>query len=854
MTALLRLPLTFFCLVLSLTLAAQLPLNEAGWSQVAPGPDSRVIYVSSSEGDNANDGLSPESPVATIERAAALARPGQPDHILLKTGDTFRTRFGIGNFHSGKSPEEPTVISYYGGGSVRPVVDCENHFMSTFRAERSHIAIIGIDFYASAQDPNAPQFNPEVFHGSRTAFSIIGSSGGNLLIEDCKFRYIGLGAFTAQEPGDFTNIKIRRNIVVDAWADSTYFEHYSDGRNRQQGMYIEDTRGVLIEENLFDHNGWNEQVPGAGKNKFNHNVYMQVNNPDSDQIRVRGNILARASAHGIQMRSGGRATDNLFVQNSVNVNVGYPPQPPADPSANGYVADNVFLEVVRMDSTEEVVNNPQRSGALWGVNTINLPSVVENNIFAHALNTETNVIAVGDYDDVHDLGGELVKRDNIDYRWFSKTEAPDPSWFDPNRQLGDYSRRLGLAPTTEAFLLAARQRPLQTWPEELTAYAANAYIRAGFATDGEDAVAPPAPDTAFVRQVTGETALVSWTWALDDVRTVGYNVYLNGTKVNTAPVPTDSLQLTGLSFLTAYTVTIRTVDVGGNESVAAATVSFTTDEADTIAPLPPAAPPSVVEKTQASVTLSWNPGSDNRAVTGYYLYRDGSLVTTDAIDDTMYTVTGLEIAQTYQFAVAAIDGAGNESVRSDTLRVKTLDPIRPTDPANVTAVLSGERTIQSSWSPATDNDTLAGYNVYVNYRGGDEPVIYTEDTTVVFEALGPPPYAVRVAAVDVSGNESRLTQPVNAERSVSNRPLDPAELGLQLYPNPGRSNVYISLVDREMIRLQVIDGAGRVVRQQRLAPTRQHTLDTATLPTGVYYLLLDLADGSRTRGTLKVVR
>lgn len=846
--------LLLVCFTVSLQLAfAQLPIGDAGWSEVAPSPDSRIIYVSSSEGNDANDGLSAATAVATVSRGAALARPGMPDHILFKTGDTFRTKFGLGNFHSGRSAAEPAVLSYYGEGSVRPVIDCENAFLSAFQVSRANIAVIGLDFYASNQDPDSEQFDPTVFHRNRVAFSLIGTSGGNLLIEDCKFRFIGLGAFTALNPGDLENIKIRRNIVVDAWADSTYFEHYSDGRNRQQGMYIEDTRGILIEENLFDHNGWNGQVPGAGKNKFNHNIYMQTNNPGSEGILVRGNILARASAHGLQLRSGGRVTDNLFLQNSVNVNVGYPPEGPADRSATGYVADNVFLEVVRMDSSEEVFNNPQRSGALWGVNTINLPSVVENNIFAHALNTETNVISVGNYDDRHNLGGALVERGNINYRWFDKTEAPDPEWFDPNRQLRDYSRRLGLQASAEAFLLAARERALRTWPEEYSAYAVNDYIRTGFATDLEDRVPPPAPDTAFVKNITGETAVVGWSWAEDDVRTVGYVLYVNGERFNVQPVTADTFLVSGLRSLTTYTVIVRTVDVGGNESVNAGTVTFTTLDADTVAPSSPALP-TVLAKTESSIRLGWPPSTDNRSVLGYWVYLDGQSVNQNPIADTTFSVEDLEIATTYRFAVSAVDPAGNESAPSGVLQVKTLDPIDPSDPTNLEAVLVEAGTVLTSWSPATDNDTLAGYYIYVNYTGGDEPIAFTADTTATLEMSGPPPYEIRVAAVDVSGNRSRLTRPVLAEAGVSTFSVDATGLGLTLYPNPASHVLSVSMERGQFTRFTLHDLAGRMVASDRFGAMDRRQLDISAIPSGTYYLTLDLANGGKVSAKVEVVR
>ena len=125
-------------------------------------------------------------------------------------------------------------------------------------------------------------------------------------------------------------------------------------RTRVQGMYISGVDGILIEENLFDHNGWDEQIEGAGATMFNHNIYMSTSNPNWDKIAVRGNILARASAHGLQLRSGGLVEDNLFVQNAINLNVGYHKGASLS-GACGIVKNNVFQEVRLMDSTNTLL-------------------------------------------------------------------------------------------------------------------------------------------------------------------------------------------------------------------------------------------------------------------------------------------------------------------------------------------------------------------------------------------------------------------------------------------------------------------------------------------------------------------
>ena len=43
----------------------QLPLDAQGWTIIEPSNDSRIIYVSYSEGDDANDGFSAATPKKT---------------------------------------------------------------------------------------------------------------------------------------------------------------------------------------------------------------------------------------------------------------------------------------------------------------------------------------------------------------------------------------------------------------------------------------------------------------------------------------------------------------------------------------------------------------------------------------------------------------------------------------------------------------------------------------------------------------------------------------------------------------------------------------------------------------------
>src|SRR4051812_3980961 len=76
--------------------------DSNGWTVVTPSADTRIIYVSSSQGNDANDGLSAATPVKTLVRGTAImrTRTGFPDWLLLKRGDVFKEGIGLSNWKS----------------------------------------------------------------------------------------------------------------------------------------------------------------------------------------------------------------------------------------------------------------------------------------------------------------------------------------------------------------------------------------------------------------------------------------------------------------------------------------------------------------------------------------------------------------------------------------------------------------------------------------------------------------------------------------------------------------------------------------------------------------------------------
>jgi len=173
---------------------------------------------------------------------------------------------------------------------------------------------------------------------------------------------------------------------------------------------------------------------------------------------------------------------------------------------------------------------------------------------------------------------------------------------------------------------------------------------------------------------------------------------------------------------------------------------------DTVAPTAPTL--SASGTTQTTTNLSWSGATDNIAVTGYDVFRNGSLIgsTTTA---TTFAVTGLTASTTYTFNVRAKDAAGNVSLNSNTVSVTTLAPA-PDTTAPTAPTLSASGTTQTttnlSWSGATDNVALTGYDVL---RNGS--LIGSTTTATTFAVTGltaSTTYSFNVKAKDAAGNSS----------------------------------------------------------------------------------------------------
>jgi chitodextrinase len=313
-------------------------------------------------------------------------------------------------------------------------------------------------------------------------------------------------------------------------------------------------------------------------------------------------------------------------------------------------------------------------------------------------------------------------------------------------------------------------------------YTVDAYDAAGNHSARSSTVSVTTPDTSPPTVPSGIAAAavsptevgVSWNASSDNVGVSGYTVYRNGAFLATA--------ITGLTWAdttaaasTTYSYSVDAFDAAGNHSARSATASATTPATpDTQPPTVPAAVAAQVGPA-GEVDVSWNAASDNVGVSGYTIYRGGTLIATVSAPSLAYadhTAAGLT---TYTYTVDAFDAAGNHSAPSAAASVTTPDWTPPTVPAGVAATVVSGGEVALSWSASTDNVGVSGYTIYRN----GVVVATTPGGTLSYADTGLGhgfTYTYTIDAYDTAGNHSSRSAPMSATTLDDIPPTTPGGL------------------------------------------------------------------------------
>lgn len=137
----------------------------------------------------------------------------------------------------------------------------------------------------------------------------------------------------------------------------------------------------------------------------------------------------------------------------------------------------------------------------------------------------------------------------------------------------------------------------------------------------------------------------------------------------------------------------------------------------------PSAPTTLVAGaiTSTAITFSWNASTDNVAVTGYKLMRNGVQIGTST--STSYTDTTVTSASTYSYTVQAFDAAGNVSASSTAISLSASGSTCPVQftISNANTVsgqnlyVVGNQTQLGNWTPAS------GFALVIQGSGANVP-------------------------------------------------------------------------------------------------------------------------------------
>ena len=315
-------------------------------------------------------------PFATVQAAYAHVRSNYPDWILIKRGDVFTGTVG-GITRDGKSLTEPQVIGAYGASGPPPLFKCGTSQGFEYHGWKKYFAVFGLEFYAHTRDPESPDYT-----GVSGASGMFLGGGGTevttgVLIEGCKFRFFPTnGSVNYYNKGG--GLTIRRCVFLDSYS----------GGGPVQGLILTDVNeGVIVEENIFDHNGWLMQndntlplVPGEATD-YNQNLYIENGN----NIALSNNIFMRASSIGSKFAVYTTSADpkgpfsvinNLYIDGEVGITMA---------GAN----TSSPLRVLGATVTGNVITNLNRSRSQnrnigWGIDLLDIDGgTVAQNIIVH---------------------------------------------------------------------------------------------------------------------------------------------------------------------------------------------------------------------------------------------------------------------------------------------------------------------------------------------------------------------------------------------------------------------------------------------------------------------------------------
>jgi hypothetical protein len=283
---------------------------DLGWTQLHGLPGTKdgylhAIYVDGTGGSDANDGLSPATPLQHIDDTSKLYKMlkglggASETIVLLKPGSEWVDEYLFAPVSGSK--DYPLLFSGTmwpnAGTTARPKVRSGVRIPYV-----SHVALEGLEI-----GPNPP--SPDGGPTSSLGVFINAPGGTDYLVEDCLItRFFNLILAEGGPTAHVSNIRVRRNYLFGAY-----------GGGAVGAFNGEDIDGALFEENFFDYNGGpkgdyeNPSLVAPYSNALAHDIYFFDDGTHvvAANVTFRRNLFARTL---LSMKGpySGELDDNLF--------------------------------------------------------------------------------------------------------------------------------------------------------------------------------------------------------------------------------------------------------------------------------------------------------------------------------------------------------------------------------------------------------------------------------------------------------------------------------------------------------------------------------------------------------------
>jgi archaellum component FlaF (FlaF/FlaG flagellin family) len=274
------------------------------------------------------------------------------------------------------------------------------------------------------------------------------------------------------------------------------------------------------------------------------------------------------------------------------------------------------------------------------------------------------------------------------------------------------------------------------------------------------------------------------------------------------------------------------------------------------------------------VKLDWTAASDDVAVFGYRVYRDGkplrnvgagtlTYLDQDVVGSHSYTVDATDAASPGAGGNAQGTPYGNRSAQSDPVTVASSDIKAPTVPANLVATVSASGSdVGLAWSASTDNVKVTGYGVYrrtaatATAPAGAWTKLGTVDVTVTAYAdngVATGAYEYAVDAADAAGNRSAKTDPPATANAVGDTVKPSDVTGLKAGNDPDIHGTSVLVQWAAATDNIGVTGYGVYRDGTKVADVNAPSLSylDANRPAGTYRYTVDAVDSSGNRSAVK---